>query len=421
MLITILTAGTRGDTQPFIALGLALKKAGYNVRIAASATFEDFIKGFGLDFHAVAGDVTEVASRREIVALQTANPIKIILSFEKLKTFAFALQKDLYAACRGADAVVYHPGATIGYFAARALNVPSVLASPFPITPTKEFPALVFYDSVRLGRQANLLTHRVFAQALWLTSGSPIKRFWKESFGGVPADFANPFGQQQTAARPTVIAGSNHVFPRPHDWPEGVYNTGYWFLEEDDWRPPAELLSFLQQGPPPVYVGFGSMSDPATAARTTNLVVNALKRAGQRGVLATGWSGMTALEELPEDMVVLESAPHSWLFPKMAAVVHHGGAGTTAAGLRAGVPSIIVPHAVDQFAWGRRVCELGVGPPPIPKKKLSAARLAGAITQASQPEIKRAANRLGEKIRSENGVEVAVRVVAACLEQESVF
>jgi len=352
--------------------------------------------------------------------MQTDNPLKIILSFNKLKTFAFALQKDFYDACEGSDAIVYHPGAAIGYFAARVLNIPSILASPFPLTPTRAYPALVFYDSVRLGGQANLLTHKVFEQALWLTSGSPIKRFWKQTFGSTPADFSNPFAKQRTAARPTVVSCSNHVFPKPEDWPEGVHNTGYWFLEEDDWRPPDELLSFLQQGPPPVYVGFGSMGNPATAAETTRLVADALKRSGQRGILATGWSGMTALETHPEDMFVLESAPHSWLFPRVSAVVHHGGAGTTAAGLRAGVPNVVVPHAVDQFAWGRRVHELGVGPKPVPRKKLSAGRLAGAITQALEREMKQAANLLGENIRRENGAETAARSIAACLEQESV-
>ncbi len=419
MLITLLAAGSRGDTQPFIALGLALKRKGYDVRIAASETFEGFVKGFGLDFHAVTGDVSGMVSNNDIrAAMQADNPIKIILSFNKLKAFAFALQGDYYAACGGSDAIVYHPGAAIGYFAARALNIPSILASPFPMTPTKEYPALVFYDSVRLGGQANLLTHKVFEQTLWLTSSAPIKRFWKGTFASVPSDFSSPFAKQKTAARPTVVSCSNYVFPKPNDWPDHVHNTGYWFLEEDDWQPTDELLNFLQQGPPPVYVGFGSMGDPATAAQTTEVVIDALKRAGQRGILATGWSGMTTLDTLPEDIFVLESMPHSWLFPKMSAVVHHGGAGTTAAGLRAGVPSVIVPHAVDQFAWGRRVCELGVGPQPIPKKKLSVERLAGAVTQALAQEMRQAANRLGEKIRSENGAETAAGVIAACLKQE---
>jgi len=129
---------------------------------------------------------------------------------------------------------------------------------------------------------------------------------------------------------------------------------------------------------------------------------------------------MTTLYTPPEDMFVLESAPHSWLFPRVSAVVHHGGAGTTAAGLRAGVPSVVVPHAVDQFAWGRRVHELGVGPKPVPRKKLSAGRLAGAITQALEQERRQAANRLGENIRRENGAEAAVAVVSACLEREPV-
>lgn len=416
-MITLLAAGTRGDTQPFIALGLALKQEGCNVRIAASETFEAFVRSFGLDFHAVTGDVAQIASSRDITAIQTDNPLKTVLSFNKLKDYAFALQGDLYNACLGADAVVYHPGAAIGYFAARSLGVPSVLASPFPMTPTRAYPALVFYDSVRLDGQANLLTHKVFERALWLASGSPTKRFWQETFGSPPADFSIPFVKQRTAVRPTVISCSNHIFPKPNDWPEHVYNTGYWFLEEDDWQPPEELVSFLEQGPPPIYVGFGSMANPATAVETTQLVVDALQHAGQRGILATGWSGMATLAALPENVFMLEGAPHSWLFPNVSAVVHHGGAGTTAAGLRAGVPSVVVPHAVDQFAWGRRVSELGVGPKPVPRKKLSVEGLAEAVTQALQQETRHKASVLGEKIRRENGAEAAAKIIMSCLAQ----
>jgi sterol 3beta-glucosyltransferase len=211
---------------------------------------------------------------------------------------------------------------------------------------------------------------------------------------------------------PTLVACSQAVFPRPADWPQGVYNTGYWFLDEEPgWQPPAGLLNFLHSGKPPVYVGFGSIGDPAAAEQTTRLVIEALQLAGQRGVLATGWSGMAQLDSLPEDIYVLDSAPHAWLFPRMAAVVHHGGAGTTAAGLRAGVPSVVIPSGLDQFAWARRLLELGAAPTAIPRKSLTAKGLAAAIQYAQQPGVVAQARLLGEQIRSENGAQQAAQII----------
>lgn len=196
-------------------------------------------------------------------------------------------------------------------------------------------------------------------------------------------------------------------------------NTGYWFLDEDPkWQPPADLVDFLEKDQPPVYVGFGSIGNPIQAEQTTRLVVEALQRAGQRGLLATGWSGMSKTVELPPQMYMLESAPHSWLFPRMAAVVHHGGAATTAAGLRAGVPNIIIPHGNDQFAWGRRMWELGAGAKPIPRKKLTAENLAEAIRAALSQEIKENVQILGQKIRTEDGAVTAAKVILECFSQD---
>jgi sterol 3beta-glucosyltransferase len=341
-----------------------------------------------------------------------------LLSFNKLKSYVFDLQKDFYAACAGSDVVVYHPGMAIGYFAARDLNVPSVLALPFPMTPTREYPALLFYDMPRLGGGFNRLTHKITEAIMWSAASGPARQFLKEKFGKVPADFSCPFPKQTSSRLPTIVSCSDHVFPRPADFPEHVHNTGYWFLDEEaGWTPPADLLDFLRDGPPPMYVGFGSIGDPEQARQTTDLVLAALKRAGQRGVLATGWNGMTKLENLPEGIFILESAPHSWLFPRMAAVVHHGGAGTTAAGLRAGVPSIIIPYSNDQFAWGRRIRELGVGS-NIRRKNLTAENLSTVIQFVLGKEIKEAAKDLGIKIQSENGAEAAAEIIINCLGQK---
>jgi sterol 3beta-glucosyltransferase len=210
---------------------------------------------------------------------------------------------------------------------------------------------------------------------------------------------------------PVLHGFSRHVVPEPPDWPEGVVATGYWFLDRPaDWTPPAALEEFLAAGDPPVYVGFGSMAgrDPR---RVTGLVIEALRRAGLRGVLATGWGGLTP-GELPPTLFQLDQAPHDWLFPRVAAVVHHGGAGTTAAGLRAGRPTVICPFFGDQPFWGRRVHELGAGAAPIPQKRLTADGLAAALRYVTRgPEVARAAGALAEKIRGEPGVANAVAAV----------
>lgn len=416
MKITILTTGTRGDTQPYIALGMELIKAGHSVRLAAFENYASFVTSHGLDFFPIHGDVTRVAaSLSSDPAMQADNPLKVLLSFNKLKSFVFELQKDFFEACRDSDLILYHPGAAIGYFAAQHFNIPGVLAPPFPMSTTREYPALISYNGPRLGKGYNYLTHRIFEQIMWSASVSPLKQFWKKEFDRLPAGFSNPFPRQGTQDLPTIISCSRFVFPPPADWPEHIHMTGYWFLDESDWSAPAGLLDFLQSGDPPVYVGFGSIGNPDLAAQTTSLVIEALQAAGQRGILATGWSGMSKMVNVPDSIHILESAPHSWLFPRMAAVVHHGGAGTTAEGLRAGKPSILIPHGNDQFAWGRRVYELGVGPKPIPRKKLSAENLAAAIRGAFSREILEAARELGTQIRSEQGTRAASKIITDLL------
>ena len=413
MQITILTMGTRGDTQPYIALGLALKKAGCGVKVAAFENFETFVKSYELDFYPIRGDVAKVSSSSIAKdAMKADNPFKFLVSFNQLKSYVFELQKDFFAACLGSDAIVYHPGVTIGYFAARYLNIPAILGTPFPMAPTREYPSLIFYNMPRLGGGFNLLTHKILEQIMWMASSSPVKEFWRQKFGHLPDHFACPYSKQTTKTFPTVISCSDAVFPSPKDWPEHVHNTGYWFLDEEPhWKPDDDLQDFLNQGAPPVYVGFGSIGDVDQAKQTTQMVIDALRLVGQRGVLATGWHGMAQPVNLAEDMLMLDNAPHSWLFPRMAAVVHHGGAGTTAAGLRAGVPTITIPHGNDQFAWGRRVYELGVGSKAIPRKHLSAEKLANAIQFAQSDKVRKSAKALGVKIRSESGAENAARII----------
>jgi UDP:flavonoid glycosyltransferase YjiC (YdhE family) len=204
---------------------------------------------------------------------------------------------------------------------------------------------------------------------------------------------------------PVVFGYSEHVVPRPRGWGDHLQVSGYWFLDDDDWTPPAGLQTFIEDGPAPVYIGFGSMSS-SDPQQLFELIRSALHISGQRAVLAGGWGGVAGVSER---LYALDSAPHNWLFPRMAGVVHHGGAGTTAAGVRAGVPSLLIPHLGDQPYWSRRLYELGVSPPPIKRRKLTAERLAGGLTRlVADRRIHNNAARLGDHVRDEDGVSVAV-------------
>jgi sterol 3beta-glucosyltransferase len=240
---------------------------------------------------------------------------------------------------------------------------------------------------------------------------------WRvEVLGLPPVPFGGPYGQIEREREIVLHGYSPSVVPRPPDWGEHVHVTGYWFLDRpDDWQPLNTLEAFLSSGPPPVYIGLGSMTgrDPEALTR---LALGALRRTGQRGVLLAGWAGLGGID-LPEDVCLVDDVPHDWLFPRMAAVVHHGGAGTTGAGLRAGRPSILLPYFADQPFWGRVVHNLGAGPLPIPQKQLTEPRLAAAINRAvTSPGIHRRARTLGEQIRNEDGVGNAVEILSQRLE-----
>jgi len=421
MNITMLSVGSRGDTQPYIALGVELQRRGHKVRVAASEGFRGFVEQFGLEYALVRGDVARIASSDLVKdATNADSPLKFFRSMrhEGLRKLLVRMQQDLHEACAESDAVVYHPGAVVGYFAAQEMNIPSILATPFPMTPTREFPNLLFYNRMRLGRSYNWMTHRVFEHGFWLMVRGALKTYWEERFGRLPQGFGNPYPRQRRMTHPTIISCSPLVFPRPLDWSEYVHAGGYWFLDVDrDYQPPAELSAFVAAGEAPVYVGFGSIVDKAQATETTRIVTEALRQAGRRGILATGWHGMERTIDPTNQFLFIDGAPHEWLFPRMAAVVHHGGAGTTAAGLRAGVPSIVIPFGNDQFAWGRRLQELGVGPHSIPRKHLTSKLLANALQSATSPEMRERASMMGEAIRREKGAQDAAEVILRTITQ----
>jgi UDP:flavonoid glycosyltransferase YjiC (YdhE family) len=220
----------------------------------------------------------------------------------------------------------------------------------------------------------------------------------------------NGFATMLRDKRLTLYGYSEHVVPTPGDWGANAQATGYWFLPQlSSWQPPRALVDFLASGEKPLCIGFGSMTtrDPAAA---TELVARACREARVRAVLLTGWGGL-AHADLGDDVLALEGAPHDWLFPRVAGVIHHGGAGTTSAALRAGVPTTAATFIADQQFWGRRIAALGCGPGPIPFRKLRVGELARRMRAlVDTPAYRDAALEIGRRLRGENG---AVRAAAA--------
>ncbi len=413
MQITIIAGGSRGDVQPYVALGKGLKEAGHTVRVLSSNDFHDLVTDYGLDFFTTGGSSQVVAQKLQGLSEQG----KTLEVFSQMKEASQrqavqAAEKGLVA-CQGSDLIL---GGLSGLFSGQALSeklgIPLLLAYLVPFTPTSAFPsALTPIPQIPLTQWMNKPSHRLAHQMMWQSFRSADNKARSEVLHLPPSSFWGPFSFLKRQKQPVVYGYSSDVLPRPRDWDDSQHVTGYWFLEPPDgWEPPADLLHFLQSGPPPIYIGFGSMSSskPEEAA---DLVLQALARTGQRGVLYEGWGGLKK-EQLPGNVFMTGSIPHTWLFPRMAAVVHHGGVGTTAAGLAAGVPSIIIPFFADQPFWGQRVYELGVGPKPIRRRRLTSDNLTEAIGRAvSDEEMRKRAASLGERIRAEDGIAQAVTII----------
>lgn len=406
--VLLLTSGTRGDVQPFVALGRGLLRAGYAVRLCSHARFGGFIERHGLEYAPMNDGLLELAdtSRGRALIEGGGNVLAAVRALQP--TFARTLG-DAARAAEGCDLIVYHPKAMAGPSLAEAHGVPGVLSLPLPsLTPTRAF-ALPLLGERDLGGALNRASYGLLRASSAAYYGA--LKGWRASLGlPRPARFAAPHRDAAGQDVPTLYPVSPQVVPLPSDWPAATRMTGYWFLE-DDGKPDVALAAFVDAGPPPVVIGFSSMVGRDAAGRT-RIVVDAVQRAGVRAVLVSGWGGVDdrSLGGVdPAQIFVTPAAPFAWLFKRAAAVIHHGGAGTTAEGLRAGVPALVCPFFGDQPYWGARVHSLGVGPRPIPQKRLTATRLAAAIAEMVGDEGMRGrARHLGAAIRAERGVETAV-------------
>ncbi len=422
--IVFIVPGSRGDVQPYLALGKKLKSAGHFVRLVTHQNYENLVEGNGLEFWPLEISIEEIIQGKKM--REVLENGRLISSMKHISGImsqsAIRLAKRSLAACMDVDLIMTgFSGLFITLTIAEKTGLPFLQAYNVPINPTREFPGVLIPPlPFSLGGVFNRITHHITLQMLWQAYRPSDKKVRQEVFNLPSTRVWGPFGTEVLQEVPVLYGFSPAVIPYPKDWDASmVHITGYWNLEpEATWTPPEDLVRFLDAGSPPVYIGFGSMSS-RNPQETAEIIFTALKKSGQRGIVFSGWSGMDQ-EALPESVLMIDSTPHAWLFSRMSAVVHHGGAGTTAAGLQAGVPTVIVPYHGDQPFWGARVSALGVGPEPIPRRALTADRLARAIDLAvHDPEMGGCAKRLGEKIAAENGLTEAAAFVTGFIAKKT--
>jgi len=410
--IVVTAAGSRGDVQPCVALGLGLKRAGHEVTFASWEPYRHLAESRGLTFHPIVGPDPD----RLVEALVAAgrNPLGYAKRFRPLlRPHVGRGLRDCLAACEGADAVIYTPLGFAGFMAAEHLGLPSVGSVVTPLfIRDSGFPSAVLGRPLPLpGDLYNRVSHPAAEQLYWRIV-EPLVADARREAGLAPMPrLRGPLGEIHRQRRPFLLGWSPHVLPTDGRRGGWMQATGYWFLDREEvWCPQEKLRRFVEAGEPPVALGLGSMgrTRASEAGRIVWLTAKALGRVGLRGVLVSDHEGTDA--SLPENVVRIPGGvPYDWLFSRVSVAVHHGGVGTTAEALRAGTPSVVVPVVPDQEFWGWRVHTLGAGPAPIPHKKLTAEKLSSAILRAAtDPEIRRRCELLSSKIAAEDGVARAV-------------
>ncbi|MBV6392116.1 MAG: O-mycaminosyltylonolide 6-deoxyallosyltransferase [Anaerolineales bacterium] len=407
MNITLLTYGSRGDVQPFLPLSLGLMTHGHTVILAAPAGFKNLVEEHGITFFPLAGDPEELSRRLNDAGY---NPFK---QARELLNHAIEIGADILRqtdeACRNADLIVHSFTHAVGaHTLAREKNIPDVHVQTFPMfNPTGDYPHVSMPD-FRI-RFLNRLTHKIAEQFSMLAAQMGFEQVRRKA--GLPRrNLYSPFKDSPPRPRtPILCAWSPSLIPPSSDWEPHVRVAGYFFLPYNtSYAPSDELKMFLESGTAPVCISFGSMIHK-DAQNIDGIMRAALKRTKNRAVVLSGWGSVK--REATGDLLYLESAPHDWLLPKCRMLIHHGGAGTTAAGLRAGIPQVVVPFMADQPFWGNRVHAVGAAPKPIRVNQLSAERMVKAMAEAESKALLERAQATGQRIRGEDGVGEAVRLI----------
>jgi UDP:flavonoid glycosyltransferase YjiC (YdhE family) len=413
MQIAIFTIGTQGDVRPFAALGRHLQEQGHQVTIATSDRHRSLINQVGLRLAPLESDYAALMARERSL-IDGGNQLKMAGSIAStMMAWVPQWARQGMEAARGADLVLGSGSGTIlGAAVAERIGVPFVQAQFMPLTPSRHMAPIWPLPGMRLPGAANLALSHALRIAMWRLLARPSNAL-RETLGLHAFPVLGPWYErrQRVQPHPILYAFSRHLQPQPADWsPERAAVVGFWSLDQGrDWTPPQALRDFLNAGPPPIYVGFGSMLS-GDQQRFTRLVLDAVRRSGRRAIIATGWGALESAEA-PPDIFFLKDAPHDWLFPRVALAVHHGGAGTTAAATRAGLPQVVVPFLADQFFWAWRLERAGVNPVLLDRRTMTAQDLADAIARAEREGVRTAAARLGGLLQGEQGMENATRAL----------
>ncbi|XP_061961914.1 sterol 3-beta-glucosyltransferase UGT80A2-like isoform X1 [Populus nigra] len=410
--IVILIVGTRGDVQPFIAIGKRLQDYGHRVRLATHSNFREFVLTAGLEFYPLGGDPKVLAGYMvKNKGFLPSGPSEVSIQRNQIKEIIYSL----LPACKDpdidskipfkADAIIANPPAYGHTHVAEALRVPLHIFFTMPWTPTSEFP----HPLSRVKQSAGYrLSYQIVDSMIWLGIRDMINDLRKKKLKLRPVTYLSG-SQGSDSDVPYGYIWSPHLVPKPKDWGPKIDVVGFCFLDlASNYEPPEPLLKWLEAGQKPIYIGFGSLpvQEPE---KMTQTIVEALEQTGQRGIINKGWGGLGNLAEPKDFIYLLDNCPHDWLFLQCKAVVHHGGAGTTAAGLKAACPTTIVPFFGDQPFWGERVHARGVGPPPIPVDEFSLTKLVEAIHFMLDPKVKERAVELAKDMENEDGVAGAVQ------------
>lgn len=407
MKITILTYGSRGDIQPFIPLSLGLLARGHSVKLAAPSRFKSLVEEHGIQFVPLAGEPEDLSRRLNDAGYNFIKMIRDLM--DHAVEIGEAVLRQTEDACSDADLIIHTFMHAVGaHTLAREKNIPDIHIQLFPMfTPTGDYPNVTLPD---LGlRSLNRFSHELSQKITMWSSRIGFQRVRR--LAGLPKrKLYSPFDNGPFRSRtPILCAWSPIVIPPSSEWLSNVHVTGYYFSTSDDsYQPSDDLKDFLRDGPPPICVSFGSMIH-RDAQRIDATIRDALKRTNHRSIILSGWNSVGSRSS--DSILYLAAAPHQWLFPRCKMVIHHGGAGTTSAGLRAGIPNIVIPFAADQPFWGRRVYAMGAGPMPIHVQDLSVENLTMAIVYAENNDLYKRVQAVGQKLKSENGVQLSIDLI----------
>jgi len=412
MKIVIFTIGTQGDARPFVGFGQRLQSQGHEVVIATAERHEALIVGGGLKHAAIRSDFADMMAR-EHAAMDAGNQIRLGRQMaQALCEWMPTWVAQGMEATQDADLIMGSgSGTALGGSLAEKRGIPFAQTQFMPLTPSRSIPPLWPSPRFKLPGALNLALTHTTRTLVWRLLSAPTA-IMRQELGLKPFPWHGPWSPRVAFAerRYLLYAFSKYLQPQPTDWPsETIAVTGNWFYDQaKDWNPPAALEQFLQSGPKPIYVGFGSMlsGDPKAFTRT---VLEGIRQSGQRAIVATGWGALDREAESAQDNVLfIDGAPHDWLFPRVAMAVHHGGAGTVAAAARAGLAQVIIPFVADQFFWSWRLKTIGVSPVMLNRKTLTPTSLATAIQQALTSNTATVAARLAPLIEAENGIDTAI-------------